>query len=155
PGREHESELRCVSSTDDNLVSGPSGLDGDVASNESAGTDDQNPHGLTPLHQVFLPGRSVTPPAFNDACALSQEALAPWISARRSVAHWGLRCGGLIQGDECPEFCSKSERFENEGVYGIHIVIAQSQASAGLGHLGHKVGPVQNLNHSARQRRLV
>jgi hypothetical protein len=44
-GREHEAKLRRVSPTGDDLVSGPDGLNDDVPSDESAGTDDQNPHG--------------------------------------------------------------------------------------------------------------
>ena len=43
-GREHEAKLRRVSPTGDDLVSGPGGLNDDVPSNKSAGTDDQNPH---------------------------------------------------------------------------------------------------------------
>ena len=44
-GREHEAKLRRVSPTGDDIVSGPGGLNDDVPSNKSAGTDDQNPHG--------------------------------------------------------------------------------------------------------------
>jgi hypothetical protein len=45
-GREHKAKLRRVSPTGDDLVSGPDGLNDDVPSDETAGTDDQNPHGV-------------------------------------------------------------------------------------------------------------
>ena len=44
-GREHEAKLRRVPPTGDDLVSGSDGLNDDVPSDKSAGTDDQNPHG--------------------------------------------------------------------------------------------------------------
>jgi hypothetical protein len=55
PGRKHEAKLRRVPSAGDDLMSAPGGLDGDMPSYEAAGADDQNPHGVTPLHQVFCP----------------------------------------------------------------------------------------------------
>jgi hypothetical protein len=59
PGGKHETKTRRVSPAGDNLVSGPRSLYGDVLSDKTASTGDQNPHGLTPLASSSLPGRSL------------------------------------------------------------------------------------------------
>jgi hypothetical protein len=53
-GREHEAKSRSVSPAGDDLVSGLDGLNDDVPSDESAGTDDQNPHGVNSVASGLL-----------------------------------------------------------------------------------------------------
>ena len=86
----------------------------------------------TPLHQVFLPAKSVK--TAHPLCCLRIVAGRPRLTdfGRAVASHSGERRGDLMRRNEAPSAAQRPSASRNERVNGVHIVISQGQASRRL-----------------------